>query len=188
MWKCYELKFGSFRKLNRTSYRTSSYTFRRNYSFLNLELVSLGLTPSIRSRAVCSKRHFLSGTFDVIWCAPLGTIKCTTTYTTLRAYWGVDLLWAYLWHLLSWSALAIIFLASNSIHNLGGQKWSCPSQNARNVCIKFSVGCMVSLAEMMVASISTASRNIDKIDKYAWPGRRKAPRNLLWTAPNKNWW
>ena len=34
-----------------------------------------------------------SGTLRVTWHAPRGTNKCTTSYATLRAYWGVDLLW-----------------------------------------------------------------------------------------------
>ena len=68
----------------------------KTYSFVyrNGPIFPVRPRPSIRSRAVFSKRHFLSGTFDVTWRELRGAIKCTNTYTTLRTYWGVDLLWS----------------------------------------------------------------------------------------------
>ena len=59
------------------------YGFHNKSFILNAPLVSC---PNIKSKAVCSYRHLLIGTFDgAVRCAP-GDTKCTLTYASLRTY------------------------------------------------------------------------------------------------------
>ena len=52
--------------------------------------------------------------------------------------------------------------ASNSLHNLGGQKWSCPCYHARHLQQIHCVGCMVSQPNRLFQRLTTMSL-IDKI-------------------------